>query len=234
MQFPSRDTNTNIMESQKGDLVLHSKSGCIFPCLSHIALGTQTPMSHLRADDSSKEWSSFLWWDFFFPKNCLVDSVKQRDTRHSHTSAPAVTGGGVGAHPKPSGSAGFAILLPAHSQTTLSWLWNCTLSSCRTSWQGEHVGPFQGKEKTHRQNRYLWVCSEKAAESTTMRKCFGRENYGSFSSAGAVTDRGIWTGFFFFLPQKNTCIWVLPCPHCSIYPGYKRELKGSAPSEDQW
>lgn len=68
MQFPSRDTNINIMESQKGDLVLYFKSGHIFPRLSHTALDTRTPMSHLRADYSSNEWSSFLWWDFFPPK----------------------------------------------------------------------------------------------------------------------------------------------------------------------
>lgn len=48
---------------------------------------------------------------FFSQKNCLVESAEQRDTRHKHTSAAAVTGGGMGTHPKAAGSAGFAILL---------------------------------------------------------------------------------------------------------------------------
>lgn len=45
---------------------------------------------------------------------------------------------------------------------------------------------------------------------------------------------GVFFVFFFspFSSRKNTCIWAFPCPYCSIYPGYKRELKGTAPSED--
>lgn len=37
------------------------------------------------------------------------------------------------------------------------------------------VGPFQGKMKTHKMNRYFWVCSEKAVESTSPKKCSGQE-----------------------------------------------------------
>lgn len=185
------------MESQKGDLVLHSKSGHIFLPLAHGHPWVTT--EHIIHQMNGRVFSGGI---FFFPQNCLVDSAEQRDSRHSHTNAPAITGGGMGTHPKASGSTGFAILLPAHSQTTLSWLWNCTLSSCRTSWHSQHAGPFQGKEKTHRRNIYLWVCSEKAAESTTVRKCFGRENYGSLRSARAVmTGRLGW--FFSFSPRKT-------------------------------
>lgn len=60
--------------------------------------------------------------------------------------------------------------------------------------------------------RELWLIQQ-------CRSCYWQRDLGWF--------------FFSFSPRK-TRIWVLPCPHCSIYPGYKRELKGSAPSEDQW
>lgn len=171
-------------------------------CLSHITLHTWTPVIHLRADYSSNSWLSFLWWDFF-PRKIVWLSQQSSVTHGTNTQVLQPSLEEEWEHvPKRPAAAGFAIPLPAHSQTTLSWLWNCTLSSCRTSWQGEHPGPSQEREKTHRRSRYRWVCSEKAAESTTVRKCFARE-LRLVQQCRSCYWQGVWVVFFRYPPEKH-------------------------------
>lgn len=190
-----------------------------------IALSTFTPTWNVRTDYSSNEWSGFLGWDFFFPFffNSLLDSANQYDYVTCHTSPPAIIKEGTGTQPKLVGCAGLAILLLAHSQARLSWLWNCTFSSAAEPPSRMNVwGPFQGKKKTHRMTRYFWACSEKAVESTSPKKYFVRENYyHSLSSPWAVTYRffGLvflfWVCFvLFFSPPEKTRIRFLPSLYC--------------------
>lgn len=66
--------------------------------------------SHMDTRDSPqsrlfiKFMIEFSLVGFFSQKNCLVESAGQRDTRHKHTSAAAITGGGMGTRPKAPGS----------------------------------------------------------------------------------------------------------------------------------
>lgn len=211
--------------------VPHSKFGHIFPCLSHIALDTWTPMSHLTADYSLKERSSFLWWDFFSPKKLF--SWLSRAAWHTAQAhqCSSLTGGGMGTLPKASRichsaasslSDHIKLIMKLHFEQLQNLLAGQTRGALprkgeNTQKEQIALGVLWKSSSEHHEEmfweRELWLVQQ-------CRSCYWQGGFGLFS--------------FFFLPRKNTCIWVLPCPHCSIYPGYKRELKGTAPSEDQW
>lgn len=215
------------MLSQKGDLVLLFKSSRIFLCpLFALPLAHLHPRGTLEQIIHQMNGQVFLGGIFFFLFfffNSLLDSANQYDYVTCHTSPPAIIKEGTGTQPKLVGCAGLAILLLAHSQARLSWLWNCTFSSAAEPPSRMNVwGPFQGKKKTHRMTRYFWACSEKAVESTSPKKYFVRENYyHSLSSPWAVTYRffGLvflfWVCFvLFFSPPEKTRIRFLPSLYC--------------------
>lgn len=234
MQFPSRHTNINMMESQKGDLVLRSKSAHVFPCLSPIALGTWTPMSHLRVTPMSRLIWLFIKWmvEFsvvgFFPKICLVDSAKQRDTAQPHrrSSRPWRRNGNTSHSVQERRIChSAASSLSEHSRLIMK----LHFEQLQNLLAGQTRGALPRKRE-NTEGKDISGCALKKQQSTTM--FWERELWLIQQGRSYYWQEGL--GCFFILPQKNTWIWVLPCPHCSIYPGYKRELKGTVPSEDQW